>query len=152
LRDLAAGKTTTTGAIGELRYAISLVDEGRNVTRLGETFVNAQGHIKKGVDIVIDNGKQVIDFKNYDFVKNMMSKVPDARTAADPAKLAKFEKLQKMILDGQVKKMAEQANRHKANWPGSELIFAFPKPIDAMPASMRKALEDAGAKIVEAPF
>ncbi len=122
LADLAAGESTTRGAIGEITYIEMLLEDGYEIERVAH-WVNGQ----KAADIILKDGT-VIDVKFYDWtswVWKVESKVESAST-----------------------KMVRQVTLRKQQYPGAGIVYVFAGPKDAIPPLVVKQLEKAGAKVL----
>ncbi|WP_285691389.1 hypothetical protein, partial [Actinoplanes sp. NBRC 103695] len=153
LKDVATSHTTVTGAIGEIRYAAWLLDEGVKVTLLGETYISAKsGKSVKGIDIVVNLGEKVIEFKNYEGMKDKFPwDAPKPATVADPVKLAKFEKGRRELQQQRLNEFEAQAARHRERWPDAVLEFVFKAPLTDVPAELTAIAAKYGT-VKEAPF
>lgn len=127
LGDLAAGSTTTKGAIGELYYIEILRKKGTKIERIADVMNTPMGP-KKAADIVLKDGKRtVIDVKYYDW-NDWRWKVPaQVKEKAD--------------------ELAAQVARRKKEYPGSPIIYVFAGDVKDVPQPIVKALTKAGATV-----
>ncbi|MBE1501501.1 hypothetical protein H4696_008601 [Amycolatopsis lexingtonensis] len=148
LKDLAAGKTKLTGAIGELRFTGILLDEGADVTLVGERFAHPATRAEtEGVDIVIGRGQKVFDVKNFDYDTNLATRLPTGKALTDPKSRETFERIQEMALKREEDRMARQVASHKSRWPDAEVWFVFRAPRERIPQRWIDAITKAGGKI-----
>ncbi|NBH11181.1 hypothetical protein, partial [Amycolatopsis sp. SID8362] len=152
LADLASGSTTLRGAIGELRFTRRLLDEGADVTMIAEQFFVPGRGMVKGVDIVIARGSRVFDVKFVDYEKWLLTRPFTARELANEKTLKTLERIRAMALNSEVKKFAAQAAKHRAGWPGADVVFVFPQPVSKVPREILDAITKAGARYEEAVF
>lgn len=120
-QDLAAGSSTTHGAIGELTYVEMLLDDGFEIERVAD-WING----KKAADIILKDGT-VIDVKFYDW-KSWRWQVPGE-------------------VEKSSAKMVEQVALRKKQYPGADIVYVFAGGTGDVPAELRKALEKAGATV-----
>lgn len=121
LLDLAAGSSTTTGAIGEMSYIEMLLSNGFEIERVAD-WING----KKAADIILKDGT-VIDVKFYDW-GSWRWKVPGE-------------------VEKSAGKMVEQVALRKKQYPGADIVYVFAGAKGDVPVALRKALEKAGAKV-----
>lgn len=121
LRDLAAGESTTRGAIGEISYIEMLLEDGYQIERVAD-WINGQ----KAADIVLKD-KTIIDVKYYDW-SNWRWRVP-----------AEAEK--------SAQSMVTQVALRKKQYPGSDIVYVFAGAKGDVPPEVAKALNKAGVKV-----
>ncbi|MGW0579747.1 phage tail protein [Streptomyces sp. NPDC002920] len=153
LKDVATSHTTVTGAIGEIRYAAWLIDEGVKITLLGETYISPKsGKSVKGLDIIVNFGEKVIEFKNYEGMKDKFPwDSPKASTSADPDKLAKWQKGRRELQEQRLQEFEVQAARHRERWPDAKLEFVFKSPLSDVPQELRDIAAKYGT-VKETPY
>ncbi|MEU6272061.1 hypothetical protein ABZ871_06510 [Streptomyces populi] len=153
LKDVATSHTTVTGAIGEIRYAAWLIDEGVKITLLGETYISPKsGKSVKGLDIIVNFGEKVIEFKNYAGMKDKFPwDAPKESTAADPDKLTKWQKGRRELQERRLQEFEEQAARHRERWPDAKLEFVFKSPLSDVPQELRNIAGKYGT-VKETPY
>jgi len=153
LKDVATSHTTVTGAIGEIRYAAWLIDEGVKITLLGETYISPKsGKSVKGLDIIVNFGEKVIEFKNYAGMKDKFPwDAPKEGTASDPDKLAKWQKGRRELQEQRLQEFEEQAARHRERWPDAKLEFVFRSPLSDVPQELRDIAKKYGT-VKETPY
>jgi hypothetical protein len=121
LADLAAGSTTTKGAIGELYYIDILLKRGTKIERIADVVGT-----KKAADIVLKN-RTVVDVKYYDWTAPQWRSPAFVRAAAD--------------------ELVVQALRRQREYPRYAVVYVFGGSRSEIPSPIVKALEKAGAKV-----
>ncbi|MEQ9234518.1 eCIS core domain-containing protein [Coleofasciculus sp. E2-BRE-01] len=140
LKDLTAGKTTTKGAIGEIKHIEKLLDEGIEIAKVGDIIGG-----KKAADIVLKNGK-IIDVKYYDWKKRWpFSLKQDLAKPLSPSKQKIFDRDFQTMID----EMIAQVKLRKDQYPGAPIEYAFKPPLEDVPDELVKALEKEGVQVVE---
>jgi hypothetical protein len=120
LADMAAGSSTTRGAIGELYIIEKLVADGIKIERVAHKVGG-----KKAGDILLSG--IVIDVKYYDWTKWWWQ---------DPGLVAKS-----------ASKLAGQVALHQERYPGRAVIFVFAGATSDIPPAIVTALKGAGAYV-----
>lgn len=124
LVDLAAGESTTKGAIGELHYIEMLLKKGEQIERIADINVKTG---KKAADIVLKSRKKVVDVKYWDWTQRFWRKPENVTDVA--------EELRRQVL------------RRKEEYPGSPILYVFAGQKKDIPQPIVKALTEAGAKV-----
>ena len=122
MRDLRAGGTTTTGAVGAVRYFSSIQDD---VAEVGSR-ING----RKAADGILKEGT-VVDVKNWDFKASFYD---------DPARL-----------DDAIDGMLSQIDLRRMQYPGQPIRYVFTSPLSEVPQTIQEALTEAGVQILGMP-
>jgi hypothetical protein len=119
LVDLAAGSSTTKGAIGELTYIEMLLERGEKIERIADVIDG-----QKAADIILkDKKRTILDMKYIDWT-HWRWKLPKN-------------------VDEKAQELVRQVARRRTEYPGSPIVYVFAGDLKDVPAPIVKALKEA---------